>query len=140
MTSHQIRFDADLIRRYDRAGPRYTSYPRRCSSPTSSAERVQAAALASNQDRSRGRSRSTCTSRSARAPAFTAAARSHHRANTRAEAYLYRLHREIELQGQLYGTRPRGRAAALRRRHAHFPHLARVDPVKTSSISASKPG
>ena len=27
MNSHQIRFDADLIRRYDRAGPRYTSYP-----------------------------------------------------------------------------------------------------------------
>ena len=27
MNSHQIRFDADLIRRYDKAGPRYTSYP-----------------------------------------------------------------------------------------------------------------
>src|SRR5512143_3782599 len=27
MYSHQIRFDADLIRRYDKSGPRYTSYP-----------------------------------------------------------------------------------------------------------------
>ena len=27
MNSHQIRFDEDLVRRYDRSGPRYTSYP-----------------------------------------------------------------------------------------------------------------
>ena len=27
MTSRQIAFDAGLLRRYDRPGPRYTSYP-----------------------------------------------------------------------------------------------------------------
>ncbi|MCC6201695.1 MAG: oxygen-independent coproporphyrinogen III oxidase [Gammaproteobacteria bacterium] len=27
MSSHDLQFDADLIRRYDRSGPRYTSYP-----------------------------------------------------------------------------------------------------------------
>ena len=27
MNSQQIRFDEDLVRRYDRSGPRYTSYP-----------------------------------------------------------------------------------------------------------------
>lgn len=27
MPSHELQFDADLIRRYDRSGPRYTSYP-----------------------------------------------------------------------------------------------------------------
>ena len=25
--SHRVVFDAELIRRYDKAGPRYTSYP-----------------------------------------------------------------------------------------------------------------
>ena len=25
--NHQITFDADLLRRYDKSGPRYTSYP-----------------------------------------------------------------------------------------------------------------
>lgn len=51
MNSHQIRFDADLIRRYDRAGPRYTSYPTAVQfTDKFGLNEYKAAALASNQD------------------------------------------------------------------------------------------
>jgi len=104
MTSHQIRFDADLIRRYDRAGPRYTSYPTAVQfTDKFGLNEYKAAALASNQDPiPRPLSLYVhipfCSSPCFYCGCTKVITRNHEKA----EAYLYRLHREIELQGQLY--------------------------------------
>ena len=104
MNSHQIRFDADLIRRYDRAGPRYTSYPTAVQfTDKFGLNEYQAAALASNQDPiPRPLSLYVhipfCSSPCFYCGCTKVITRNHEKA----EAYLYRLHREIELQGQLY--------------------------------------
>ena len=51
MNSHQIRFDEDLVRRYDRSGPRYTSYPTAVQfSDRFGVNEYRAVAVASNQD------------------------------------------------------------------------------------------
>ena len=104
MNSHQIRFDADLIRRYDRAGPRYTSYPTAVQfTDKFGLNEYKAAALASNQDPiPRPLSLYVhipfCSSPCFYCGCTKVITRNHEKA----EAYLYRLHREIELQGQLY--------------------------------------
>ena len=104
MNSHQIRFDADLIRRYDRAGPRYTSYPTAVQfSDKFGLNEYKAAAIASNQDPiPRPLSLYVhipfCSSPCFYCGCTKVITRNHEKA----EAYLYRLHREIELQGQLY--------------------------------------
>ena len=104
MTSHQIRFDADLIRRYDRAGPRYTSYPTAVQfSDRFGLEEYRAAALASNQDAppkplSLYVHIPFCSSPCFYCGCTKVITRNHEKA----EAYLHRLHREVELQGQLY--------------------------------------
>jgi len=104
MNSHQIRFDADLIRRYDRAGPRYTSYPTAVQfTDRFGLNEYKAAAIASNQDPI-PRSLSLyvhipfCSSPCFYCGCTKVITRNHEKA----EAYLYRLHREIELQGELY--------------------------------------
>jgi len=104
MNSHQIRFDADLIRRYDRSGPRYTSYPTAVQfTDRFGLNEYKAAALASNQDPiPRPLSLYVhipfCSSPCFYCGCTKVITRNHEKA----EAYLYRLHREIELQGQLY--------------------------------------
>jgi oxygen-independent coproporphyrinogen-3 oxidase len=104
MTSQQIRFDADLIRRYDRAGPRYTSYPTAVQfTDKFGLNEYKAAAMASNQDPiPRPLSLYVhipfCSSPCFYCGCTKVITRNHEKA----EAYLYRLHREIELQGQLY--------------------------------------
>ncbi|HPY41391.1 MAG TPA: hypothetical protein PLM98_12795 [Thiolinea sp.] len=45
-----INFDPDLIRRYDLAGPRYTSYPTAASFKDFSAAEYQSQAKQSNED------------------------------------------------------------------------------------------
>ena len=51
MNAHQIRFDEDLVRRYDRSGPRYTSYPTAVQfSDRFGVNEYRAVAVASNQD------------------------------------------------------------------------------------------
>ena len=104
MNSHQIRFDEDLVRRYDRSGPRYTSYPTAVQfSDRFGVNEYKAAALASNQDPiPRPLSLYVhipfCSSPCFYCGCTKVITRNHEKA----EAYLYRLHREIEMQGDLY--------------------------------------
>jgi oxygen-independent coproporphyrinogen-3 oxidase len=49
--NHELTFDADLLRRYDRPGPRYTSYPTAPSfTPEFDAAQLKAHALKSNEE------------------------------------------------------------------------------------------
>jgi len=104
MNSHQIRFDADLIRRYDRSGPRYTSYPTAVQfTDRFGLDEYKAAAAASNEDPiPRPLSLYVhipfCSSPCFYCGCTKIITRNHEKA----EAYLDRLHREIELQGQLF--------------------------------------
>ena len=104
MNSHQIRFDEDLVRRYDRSGPRYTSYPTAVQfSDRFGVNEYRAVAVASNQDPiPRPLSLSvhipSCSSPCFHCGCTKVITRNHEKA----EAYLYRLHREIEMQGALY--------------------------------------
>jgi oxygen-independent coproporphyrinogen-3 oxidase len=104
MNSHQIRFDADLVRRYDRSGPRYTSYPTAVQfTDHFGINEYRAAAAASNQDPiPRPLSLYVhipfCSSPCFYCGCTKVITRNHEKA----EAYLYRLHREIELQGELF--------------------------------------
>jgi oxygen-independent coproporphyrinogen-3 oxidase len=104
MNQHQIHFDAELIRRYDRSGPRYTSYPTAVQfTDRFGLEEYRAAALASNADPvPRPLSLYVhipfCSSPCFYCGCTKVITRNHEKA----EAYLLRLHREVELQGQLY--------------------------------------
>jgi len=104
MNSHQIRFDADLVRRYDRSGPRYTSYPTAVQfTDRFGLPEYRAAALESNQDPvPRPLSLYVhipfCSSPCFYCGCTKVITRNHEKA----EAYLYRLHREIEMQGELF--------------------------------------
>ncbi|MBK6454071.1 MAG: oxygen-independent coproporphyrinogen III oxidase [Proteobacteria bacterium] len=104
MNSHQIRFDEDLVRRYDRSGPRYTSYPTAVQfSDRFGVNEYRAVAVASNQDPiPRPLSLYVhipfCSSPCFYCGCTKVITRNHEKA----EAYLYRLHREIEMQGDLY--------------------------------------
>ena len=103
MTSN-ITFDADLLRRYDRPGPRYTSYPtaprftpasatRSCASRPGAATRTDPARAVAVR----------AHARSASAPASTAAATASSRATSRARRRLPgALVREIELVAPLF--------------------------------------
>jgi oxygen-independent coproporphyrinogen-3 oxidase len=104
MSAQDIKFDADLIRRYDRSGPRYTSYPTAVQFTDRFAlDEYGEAARASNEDPI-PRPLSIyvhipfCSSPCFYCGCTKVITRNHEKA----EAYLYRLHREIELQGQLY--------------------------------------
>ena len=104
MYSHQIRFDADLIRRYDKSGPRYTSYPTAVQfTDAYGLDAYREDVAASNQDPiPRPLSLYVhipfCSSPCFYCGCTKVITRNHEKA----EAYLYRLHREIELQGELY--------------------------------------
>ncbi len=104
MNSHQIRFDEDLVRRYDRSGPRYTSYPTAVQfSDRFGVNEYRGVAVASNQDPiPRPLSLYVhipfCSSPCFYCGCTKVITRNHEKA----EAYLYRLHREIEMQGELY--------------------------------------
>ena len=104
MSAQDIKFDADLIRRYDRSGPRYTSYPTAVQfTDRFAVDEYGEAARASNEDPI-PRPLSIyvhipfCSSPCFYCGCTKVITRNHEKA----EAYLYRLHREIELQGQLY--------------------------------------
>jgi len=110
MNSQQIRFDADLVRRYDRSGPRYTSYPTAVQfTDRFGRNEYRAAAIASNEGPN-PRPLSLyvhipfCSSPCFYCGCTKVITRNHEKA----EAYLYRLHREIEMQGELFD---RGREA-----------------------------
>jgi len=100
----QPPIDPALLRRYDRPGPRYTSYPTRRSSPRALARpscarrRMPATAI-----RSRGGCRCTCTCHSALSPCFYCGCnRIITRDLSRAGHLLARLYREIDLTAALF--------------------------------------
>ena len=104
MYSHQIRFDADLIRRYDKSGPRYTSYPTavQFTDRYGIAEYKEFVAASNQEPVPRPLSLYVhipfCSSPCFYCGCTKVITRNHEKA----EAYLTRLHREIELQGELY--------------------------------------
>ena len=104
MNSQQIRFDEDLVRRYDRSGPRYTSYPTAVQfTDRFGIPEYRAVALASNQDPIPRQLSLYVHIPFCSSPCFyCGCTKVITRNHEKAEAYLYRLHREVEMQGQLY--------------------------------------
>lgn len=105
MSSHPVPvFDADLIARYDVVGPRYTSYP---TAPEFDARfgeaEYRAAARASNEDPIPRRLSIYVHVPFCFSPCFyCGCARIITRDRSKAEAYLARLHREIELTAPMF--------------------------------------
>ena len=102
--TQQILFDEDLVRRYDRSGPRYTSYPTAVQFTDKFAvPEYRAVALASNQDPIPRQLSLYVHIPFCSSPCFyCGCTKVITRNHEKAEAYLYRLHREIEMQGELY--------------------------------------
>lgn len=101
--AHAIRFDAALIKRYDQAGPRYTSYPTAVQfTETFDEQRYRRAAEASNAT---GHALSLyfhlpfCNT----ICYYCACNKIVTKDRTRAAPYLQRLHREIALQAGMFG-------------------------------------
>jgi len=101
MNSHQIRFDADLIRRYDRAARATRRIRRRCSSPTSSPERIPGGGDGEQPGPDPAPLSLYVHIPFCSSPCFyCGCTKVITRNHEKAEAYLYRLHREIELQSR----------------------------------------
>jgi oxygen-independent coproporphyrinogen-3 oxidase len=102
--THQIRFDEDLVRRYDRSGPRYTSYPTavQFSDRFGVPEYREVVARSNVEPTPRQLSLYVhipfCSSPCFYCGCTKVITRNHEKA----EAYLYRLHKELEMQGALY--------------------------------------
>ena len=116
-------FDADLLRRYDRPGPRYTSYPTAPQFSMDFDERaLREAARESNGDPIPRPLSIYVHVPFCQSPCFYCGCnRIITRDRSLAEAYLARLHREIAMTRGDVRSRPRSRPAALRRRHAELP-------------------
>lgn len=104
MHSQTIAFDADLLRRYDRPGPRYTSYP---TAPQFSAEfgeaQLREAVQASNEEPIPRRLSLYVHVPFCFSPCFYCGCnRIITRDKARGDAYLARLHREIALVAPLF--------------------------------------
>ena len=102
--TQQVLFDEDLVRRYDRSGPRYTSYPTAVQFTDKFAvPEYRAVALASNQDPIPRQLSLYVHIPFCSSPCFyCGCTKVITRNHEKAEAYLYRLHHEIEMQGELY--------------------------------------
>jgi oxygen-independent coproporphyrinogen-3 oxidase len=102
--SASIRFDRDLIRRYEGFGPRYTSYPTAAQfRPDFTADAYRAAALASNRAQPPSPLSVYVHLPFCASPCFyCACSRLITRGTTKPAAYLAHLQREIELQGELF--------------------------------------
>ncbi len=107
MTPHQIRFDADLVRRYDRSGPRYTSYPTavQFSGRFGIPEYRDVATTSNEEAATRALSLYVHIPFCASPCFYCGCTKVITRNHEKAEAYLYRLHREVALQGALYDRR-----------------------------------
>lgn len=97
-------FDADLLRRYDRPGPRYTSYPTAPQfTPAFGEAQLREAALASNGDPIPRRLSLYVHVPFCMSPCFYCGCnRIITRDKARAETYLTRLYREIDLMAALF--------------------------------------
>ncbi|MES2859523.1 MAG: oxygen-independent coproporphyrinogen III oxidase [Pseudomonadota bacterium] len=104
MQPHAIAFDADLLRRHDRPGPRYTSYPTAPQFRTSFGEpELREVAAASNGDPIPRRLSLYVHVPFCASPCFYCGCnRIITRDSTRGEAYLERLYREIALAAPLF--------------------------------------
>ena len=104
MSSQRIEFDPDLIRRYDKAGPRYTSYPTAVQFHTGFTEvDYRRAADATNAERPQRPLSLYIHLPFCDTVCFYCACNKIVTKNrARAAPYLERLHREIVLQGQLF--------------------------------------
>lgn len=102
----QTIFDADLIRRYDRPGPRYTSYPTAVQfHPGFAIPEYVAAAKASNAGDARPLSIYVHVPFCASPCFYCGCNKVITRDHSKAGEYLERLYKEIELQGALYDKR-----------------------------------
>lgn len=102
---HEVKFKADLIQRYDKSGPRYTSYPTAVQfSDEFTEDRYREIAKATNAS---GRPLSLyfhipfCNT----VCFFCGCSKVVTKDRSRAGPYLQRLHREIEIQGALFDRR-----------------------------------
>ena len=104
MTSQRIAFDLDLIRRYDKAGPRYTSYPTAVQFHTGFDEAAyRQAAAATNAERPQRPLSLYFHLPFCDTVCFYCACNKIVTKNrARAAPYLKSLHREIAMQGQLF--------------------------------------
>ena len=119
-------FDREMISRYDIAGPRYTSYPAAPHfSPHFGEAEFKDAARASNVDPIPRRLSIYVHVPFCFSPCFyCGCARIITRDRGKADGYLQRLHREIDLVAPLFDRGRHGRAAPSRRWHAEFPRRA----------------
>src|SRR5688500_15884457 len=104
MLTTPLRFDADLLRRYDRSGPRYTSYPTAPQFSNDFGEvQLREAVLASNGDPIPRRLSLYVHVPFCLSPCFYCGCnRIITRDLSRADAYLARLYREIDLTAALF--------------------------------------
>lgn len=101
-----MKFDAELIRRYDGHGPRYTSYPTAVQFHTGFDEQsYRRAAWLSNSGASRPLSMYVHIPFCGRPCFYCGCNKIVTRNLAHAEQYLQRLHREVELQGVLFERR-----------------------------------
>ncbi|MDX1442316.1 MAG: oxygen-independent coproporphyrinogen III oxidase [Gammaproteobacteria bacterium] len=100
----QVRFDADLLRRYDISGPRYTSYPTALQfSEDFTAEDYREVALATNDDPIPSPLSLYVHVPFCHSPCFYCGCnRIITRDPLKGQLYLERLYREFELQGELF--------------------------------------
>lgn len=104
MGNQQVLFDADLIRRYDRAGPRYTSYPTAVQFHEEfTADTYREHALATN-DSGRPLSLYFHIPFCAKLCFYCACNKVVTKNRAHAIDYLKFLHREIEMQGRLFSA------------------------------------
>ena len=98
-----LDFDADLIRRYDRSGPRYTSYPTAAWLRDDFGEReYRAFAAGGNENGPRPLSLYVHLPFCAQLCFYCACNKIVTKNHARAAPYLARLHREIALKGELF--------------------------------------
>jgi oxygen-independent coproporphyrinogen-3 oxidase len=102
-----VRFDSDLIRRYERFGPRYTSYPTAAQfRPNLSAEIYRAAASESNRAQPPAPLSIYVHIPFCASPCFyCGCSKIITRNAAKAEEYLVHLNREIVMQGELFDAR-----------------------------------
>ena len=123
MNTH-LEFDADLLRRYDRPGPRYTSYPTAPQfSPASTTRDFRREAARSNEDPIPRDLSLYVHVPFCLTPVLLLRLQPHHhpRRARAARPTLERLYREIELVAPLFDRDREVDPAALRRRHAELP-------------------
>ena len=132
MSPTAIAFDADLIRRYDRPGPRYTSYPTapQFTRASTSARYREVAALSNERPDPAPLSLYVHVPFCTQPVLLLRLQPDHHpRRDQRGRPYLATLYREIDLvAAAVRSATATVRPAALRRRHAELPRTDAAAP------------